>query len=299
VLLLLHHPFHHLLTMRVLFGLLPLLTGAFQATPRFAVEQSSHRFQAAVAHDVTNTNPLLDSIAASSQEAKEWTDMFGLGESEAAFYGLFKGIRDSVPLGLKGQPFVLSQADVQEAMHLGDNVFREWFDMRDLEKAVNDDFLDADRGSTDNRKGWQVASVSTPRGNSFQDAKMLFSEVQDALTQGTVIFNSAGAHIPKLAGANLATVDAISLPCAINIYITNAGMRTSAPPHTDKQDVVVVQTCGRKHWRVYSPPDASLKPSADMVRGMYCILVLVVLVVSLIQHYILAHSLVCTRQTHG
>lgn len=212
------------------------------------------------------TKELIHNISSSTKEAKEWSEMFGLGESEAAFYALFKGIRNVVPLGLKGQPFVLHEADVLKATNIDENVFKGWFDRKELEKAVNDDFLDADRGSTDANRGWQVASVSEPRGNSFEDAKMLFSEVEYALERGTVIFNSAGAHIPRLAGANLATTDATSLPCAINIYVTAPGKKTSAPPHTDKQDVVVVQTTGRKHWKVYSPPDPSLKPMADMVR---------------------------------
>jgi hypothetical protein len=93
---------------------------------------------------------------------------------------------------------------------------------------------------------------------------MTLDEVNAALEKGTVIFNTAGSHIPKLAGATLACSDAAALPCALNMYITAAGKRTSAPPHTDRQDVIVVQTQGKKHWRVYSPPDPSLKPSADM-----------------------------------
>ncbi len=106
--------------------------------------------------------------------------------------------------------------------------------------------------------------MSTPRGSSFEDARMTLDEVNAALEKGTVIFNTAGSHIPKLAGATLACTDAAALPCAVNMYITAAGKRTSAPPHTDRQDVIVVQTQGKKHWRVYSPPDPSLKPSADM-----------------------------------
>jgi hypothetical protein len=262
--------------MRVCIGLffVPLLAEAFQMTPHLEKlsATSLHATTTSVAPEdtIADTRVLLDSISAAYPQAQEWSDMFGLGPSEAAFYALFSGIRNSVPLGLRGRPFVLQESDIQKAMNVDSNVFSKWFDMNDLEKAVNDDFLDADRGSTDNRKGWQVASVSTPRGNSFEDAKMLFSEVQAALERGTVIFNSAGAHICKLAGANLATVDATSLPCAINIYITAPNQRTSAPPHTDKQDVIVVQTCGRKHWRVYSPPDPSLKPSADMfARGKH------------------------------
>jgi Uncharacterized conserved protein len=109
-----------------------------------------------------------------------------------------------------------------------------------------------------------VTSVSTPRGSSFEDARMTLEEVQTALEKGTVIFNTAGAHIPKLAGATLACTDASSLPCAVNMYVTAAGKRTSAPPHTDRQDVIVVQTQGKKHWRVYSPPDPTLKPNADV-----------------------------------
>lgn len=92
---------------------------------------------------------------------------------------------------------------------------------------------------------------------------MTFDDVQAALEKGTVIFNAAGAHIPKLAAPCLCCTDATSLPCALNLYVTAAGKRTSAPPHTDKQDVIVIQSTGRKHWKVYSPPDSRRKPDAD------------------------------------
>lgn len=93
---------------------------------------------------------------------------------------------------------------------------------------------------------------------------MTYDDVLRAMEKGTVIFNAAGAHIPRLAGPCLAVTDATNTPNAVNLYITAAGKRTSAPPHTDKQDVVVVQSTGRKHWRVFSPPDPSLKPQADV-----------------------------------
>jgi Cupin superfamily protein len=93
---------------------------------------------------------------------------------------------------------------------------------------------------------------------------MTYSDVCQALEKGTVIFNAAGAHIPKLAGPCLAASDATSLPCSLNMYITAPGKRTSAPPHTDKQDVCVVQTEGCKFWKVFSVPDPSIKPSADV-----------------------------------
>eukprot|EP00978_Attheya_sp_CCMP212_P035195 scaffold151664_cov89-Attheya_sp.AAC.2 len=144
--------------------------------------------------------------------------------------------------------------------------FDGFFSFDDLAKAVEEDFLDADRGTTNNREGWKVMAVSTPRGSSFEEARMTLDEINTALEKGTVIFNCIGAHIPKLAGATLACTDASSLPCAVNMYVTAPNTRTSAPPHTDRQDVIVVQTQGRKHWRVYTPPEPSLKPWADIAR---------------------------------
>lgn len=93
---------------------------------------------------------------------------------------------------------------------------------------------------------------------------MTFEDIKAALEKGTVILNAAGAHIPKLAGPSLACTDATATPNAINLYVTAAGKRTSAPPHTDKQDVVVVQTSGQKLWRVFKPTDSSRKPMADI-----------------------------------
>lgn len=211
---------------------------------------------------VADTDPLLKHMTeSSSSSASSWSEMFGLSKDEANFYALFDGIRNTIPIGLRGKPFVLKKDQIEATMGTS---FDGYFSFQDLEKAVDDDFLDAGRGSTDNRKGWKMTSVSNPRGQSFEDARMTFTEVQSALEKGTVIFNSAGAHIPKLAGAALACTDATSLPNALNMYVTTAGKRTSAPPHTDKQDVLVVQTEGSKHWRVYSPPGAGDKPMADM-----------------------------------
>lgn len=64
-----------------------------------------------------------------------------------------------------------------------------------------------------------------------------------------------------MASVCLDAVDAFQFPVALNLYITNPGQKVSAPPHTDKQDVFVLQTQGRKRWRVYAPP-----PPARMYR---------------------------------
>lgn len=233
-------------------GCCSVALGASVATAEQSTESSS------LGQDVLKTMELL------RDESNEYADMFGLSPADAAFYALFKSIRTTpVPLGLKGDPFVLKHQEIVNALQQ-DTTWPGFFTMADLERAVNDDFLDAKLGSTDARSGWKIKEVSQPRGQSFEEARMTFEDVQAALEKGTVIFNAAGAHIPKLAGPSLACSDGTHLPCALNLYVTDKNKRTSAPPHTDKQDVMVVQTSGRKHWRVYSPPNPALKPSADM-----------------------------------
>ena len=110
----------------------------------------------------------------------------------------------------------------------------------------------------------QITDVSVPRGESFDDARMTYTDVCDALERGTVIFNAAGAHIPQLAPICLAACDATVVPCALNLYLTTMGKRTSAPPHTDKQDVCIIQTQGCKSWKVFAIPDPSIKPNSDI-----------------------------------
>jgi hypothetical protein len=65
-------------------------------------------------------------------------------------------------------------------------------------------------------------------------------------------------------------LNAFKLPVCMNIYLTGAGQRISAPLHTDKQDVLVLQTQGRKHWRVFAPPQPSRMYRADpFARGKH------------------------------
>ena len=82
-----------------------------------------------------------------------------------------------------------------------------------------------------------MTAAVKPRGSSFQEAKLQFEDVTMAMTQksGTVVFNSAGGFIPKLAEVCLGAVNAFHYPCALNMYLTSPGKETSAPPHTDKQ----------------------------------------------------------------
>ena len=137
------------------------------------------------------------------------------------------------------------------------------YTLADVETAVDSDFLDAGRGVPDKEGGWKMAPVSQPRGASYADAKMRYVDVEASLRKGTVVFNSAGAHIPKLAAVSLAALDALSLPTCLNLYLTGHGVPVSAPPHTDKQDVFVFQSKGAKHWRVYAPPEPALRVGSD------------------------------------
>lgn len=105
--------------------------------------------------------------------ARAWVDMmFGLEDGIAdatqlatnevlvAFYALFESIRTTpaVKLGLRGTPFVLKKNDIDNSQLASLDGFFSW---EDLQKSVQDPytFLEAGRGTTDNRKGWKVRPI--------------------------------------------------------------------------------------------------------------------------------------------
>jgi hypothetical protein len=100
---------------------------------------------------------VLQTLESLRSKANEYADTYGLGPTEAAIFALFLSIRQSldVSLGLKGKPFVLRGSSVEGALQQSTQ-WANFFTMADLEQALTDDFLDAARGSTDNRKGWKV-----------------------------------------------------------------------------------------------------------------------------------------------
>lgn len=110
-----------------------------------------------------------------------------------------------------------------------------------------------------------MAEVGKARGSSFEEAKLQPEDVLQAMSKksGTVVFNSAGTSVAPMASVCLDATESFLFPVAINLYLTAAGQQTSAPPHTDKQDVFVLQTQGRKHWRVYAPPPPGRKPQVS------------------------------------
>lgn len=140
------------------------------------------------------------------------------------------------------------------------------FTMNDVKHSTETDFLEAGRGTfVEGNTGWNMATVSKPKGTSYNDARLKYDEIEVAMKEksGTIVFNSAGAFIRKLSKVCLDGVNAFQYPVAMNTYLTNIGQITSAPPHTDKQDVFVIQTQGFKRWRVYNPPEVSNKLIAD------------------------------------
>jgi hypothetical protein len=109
-----------------------------------------------------------------------YAEQFDLTTSEAALYALLSAMRRVASTttggknmwGLTGTPFVLRHAAVVKALfhrHNDDGAatagggstttttgWPGFFTLDHLRVAVEEDFLDAARGSTDNRKAWQV-----------------------------------------------------------------------------------------------------------------------------------------------
>lgn len=84
--------------------------------------------------------------------------------------------------------------------------------------------------------------------------KTTWEEVEQALQGGTIYFNTAGSLWPTLGALCRLTIGAFGVPANVNVYLTPPGVTTSVPPHTDRQDVLVLQTMGAKRWRVFAPP---------------------------------------------
>ena len=90
-----------------------------------------------------------------------------------------------------------------------------------------------------------------------------FADVDERMDAATVVLLNAGFLVPKLASVSLAMLEASALPIWLNVYLSKPGLTMSTQLHTDKQDVVLVQTTGRKRWRVYRPPPPERTPTLD------------------------------------
>lgn len=147
---------------------------------------------------------------------------------------------------------------------LAAGAFDGWFGMDALAAACErGEMAEAGQGLQGAGGAWQMKRVGA------RDTAVPWELVAECLrSQKTVVFNSADARCPQLAALSLAAIDAFSLPVCVNLYATGASTRVSAPPHTDKQRVFVLQTEGSKHWRVFAPPPPGKRPTADpLARG--------------------------------
>jgi hypothetical protein len=248
-----------------------LYTAVLLLLPHFAESfiigkgSSSLRFHSLQKHQATvvecENDLRRDILSATTIEDAEELEM-NQGKARLVFEGLCQSGTFKEKIWQK-RPFLYS---TENSVFAPIPLLKDAFTMQDLQEAVTVDFVEAGRGSfEDGRTGWNMAAVSAPKGKSFQEAKMHFEDVTNALNQknGTVVFNSAGGFIPKVAALCLEAVNAFRLPAAVNMYITNPGQLTSAPPHTDKQDVFVLQSQGKKRWRVYAPPPPKRMLRAD------------------------------------
>lgn len=130
------------------------------------------------------------------------------------------------------------------------------FTLKDLEQAVDSDFLDAGRGVS-GKGGWKMAPVSQPRGSSFEEAKMRYCDVAASLSGGTVVFNSAGAYIPVLRFA-ITSLHALSVALATtHSSPTRHACRSSAPSvlrRSTPSSCLTASTCIALEWAPSPPP---------------------------------------------
>lgn len=111
------------------------------------------------AESATIKNVVLDQWKNSVSTATDYAESFGFSHTEAGLFGLVHAMRTSgIAYGLKGFPFVLRKEEIESALQVAKDstLFDGFYTMSHLETALEEDFLDAARGSTDNRKGWKV-----------------------------------------------------------------------------------------------------------------------------------------------
>jgi len=87
------------------------------------------------------------------------------------------------------------------------------------------------------------------------------------LKRGTAIFNAFTLQNELVAGLSSLFTQMMGFPAIANVYVTGPGLKVSARPHNDLQDVFIVQTAGSKRWRVWPGPDEVYRPHIFHMKG--------------------------------
>ena len=107
---------------------------------------------------------VLSSFNGHTSDATCWAEQFGLeDDSVAIFYALFSAIRSEATLGLRGKPIYLTEEDIRSTcshfLH-ANNQLSGFFNFDDLTQALDENFLDANRGiANSKREAWKVRLV--------------------------------------------------------------------------------------------------------------------------------------------
>lgn len=146
-----------------------------------------------------------------------------------------------------------------------DEIFGGWlkgaFTVEKDLRLVGDSFISGYRTSDILRNGTKTDTWQFVPLKDDPTRRTTWEQVECALKGGTIYFNTAGSLWPNVGALCRLAQESFGIPCNINIYITPPEMSVSVPPHTDKQDVFVLQTSGSKHWKVFAPPKR--KPNVD------------------------------------
>jgi len=90
------------------------------------------------------------------------------------------------------------------------------------------------------------------------------NELLEVLQYGTIFLNEAAMSWKPAARIGLAASEALHFPVGVVAFVTAQGRAISTDAHTDDHDVIVLQSQGAKHWRIYPPP--ARRAGADPLR---------------------------------